>query len=152
MLVVMVGVVTYGTYIMTGRVPWQGLTSLKKPDLKIPELGLPAQQAVKQRFYKWEDEDGVRHFSSEPPGDNLRYEIVEVDPNINVVAPVPLEPNEAVPEQAHEASSDKREADENDSPFPYSPERVKKLMDDARDVQKTLNERAEKQQELLNDL
>ena len=154
MLVVTVGVLSYGTYLMTGRIPWQGLR-FKKPDIKIPDgLSLPAQKAAKQQVYKWKDADGVWHFSSEPPTDNSVFEQLEIDPNINVIASVPVEPKEEPVGQPQESVDSGQDEDDKDNPvdFPYSPERVKKLMDDARDVQKTLNDRAERQKAILDSL
>lgn len=153
MLVVTVGVLGYGTYLMTGRFPWQGLRLSEKPDIKLPEgLTLPAQKAAKQLVYKWKDTDGVWHFSTEAPADGSVFEQLEIDPNTNVIASVPVEIADEEIEPAEKSLPDKPDTGESPVDFPYSPDRVKKLMDDARDVQKTLNDRAEKQKAILDSL
>ncbi len=151
MVVVMLGVMLYAVYLRTGRVPWQDLGAFKKPNISVPKkLSLPGKKAKKELVYKWQDADGVWQYSQEPPPERESYSQIEVDPNANVVAAVPT------PEQAEETESiegnESEKNDKDDTLFPYTPERIEKLMDDARDVQNKLNERAGKQQEILDGL
>jgi hypothetical protein len=87
---ILVGLLTCGSYLITGRLPWHGLTFIPGTDLKLPaELNLPTLKGGRQLVYKWRDANGVWHFGTEPPGGNLSYEQIEVDPNWNIIDAVP---------------------------------------------------------------
>jgi hypothetical protein len=38
-----------------------------------------------ETLYRWTDADGVIQYTDEPPPDDIEYEIVEVDPDANVI-------------------------------------------------------------------
>ncbi len=151
MLVVIVGVMSYGAYLTTGKLPWQSLTLPKNPNLlKSKQPMKPAKKAKKDLVYKWRDAHGVWQFSEEPPTDDLAYDQLEVDPNASVINLSPI----AQEKEGHtKAAGDKAEGSkESVTAFPFAPERIQKLTDDAREVQEKLNKRAQSQQKLLEDL
>lgn len=136
MIVVMLGVSNYVLYIMTGKTPF---TSDSLPSLDTVKDLTPAIPAGKDTAYKWVDEKGVVHFSTEPPPEEQQAERLEVDPNVNVIKSVkPREQESPETAPAPELQS------------PYTPEGAKKLIDDARNVQKLLDDRYEKQKEIID--
>jgi hypothetical protein len=163
MTVVMFAVVNYAAYLKTGRSLWPFFAdkiSAKLAQLKkdagetvnsVQETAAP--ESAKQIIYKWTDTDGVLQYTSEPPPQGISAEIVKVDPNANLMKAVkaPEPEPEPVPVAAAPAEQEKTPAGP-DIPFPYTPEQIKKTMDDARNVQKMMNDKAEKQQQILDQL
>lgn len=135
MLVVTIGISHYGMYLMTGRSP---LSDLSFSKLELPSFSAPALPQGKETAYKWKDENGVTHYSSEAP-QHLQSTTIEVDPNTNLVQATKL------PEKPKEDSKEPATTQPSvNVPGPvYSPQTVKKLIDDANNVQNTLNERYE---------
>ncbi len=132
MLAIVVGMSNYMMYIMTGKSPFSGLSSdmsLSAPDVSniIPKGN--------ERAYKWTDENGVVHYSSEAP-DHLDSETMDVNPNTNIIQGI------TAPEETETASTAPASAQPQ---MPqgniYNPETIRKLIDDAKSVQGTLNDR-----------
>jgi len=133
LLVITVGMSHYGMYLMTGKSPLSDF-SFSAPD--IPSFSAPSLPQGRETAYKWTDENGVTHYSSEPP-QNQQAKAIEVDPNTNLVQGMKIEPKA---EKAPEASAQNNIV----APGPvYNPQTVKKLIDDAQAVQGTLNKRYE---------
>lgn len=130
MVAIAIGGSNYLMYIMTGKSPMSlpDSFSLTGPDFS---KAIPAKQ---DKVYKWTDENGKTHFSSEPPPDTESASLLEVDPNnVNVIQSV---------------KPRKRDGDAAATPDisvgnVYSPSNVKKLINDAKDVQNKLNKRYE---------
>nr|WP_252738328.1 DUF4124 domain-containing protein [Saccharophagus degradans] len=128
-VVLALGASNYMMYIMTGKLPFstESLPSFSSPSL-------PTFAEGKTTAYKWTDANGVVHYSSEPPPNPADAAVkMEVDPNVNLIQGIKEEPTIA------------GEADTPQGPdFSgniYSPEKVKKLVDDAKAVQQQMNER-----------
>ena len=159
----MFALVNYAAYLQTGRSLWPFFAdkiSAKLADLKkgtsetldsVQETATPG--SVKQTIYKWTDTDGVLQYTSEPPPEGISAEIVKVDPNANLIQAVkaPEPEQEAVSVAAAPTETEKTPAGP-DIPFPYTPEQIKKTMDDAKNVQKMMNDKADKQQQILDNL
>ena len=139
MLVVVVGVSNYALYIMTGKTPFS-TNSLKMPDLSAPSVN-SLVNGGKTTAYKWTDENGVVHYSSEPPPEQQQVEVLEVDPNVNLVQGI--QKKEEIPGPGSQPSLDLPGGNV------YSPENVQKLIQDAKDVQKKLNERYQEQEKIV---
>ena len=155
---VVAGASGYAAYLKTGRLPWQGL-SWSPPQVKIgkPAVPLPGSDAGDDRpIYKWRDEDGGWVYSNSKPPDGVEFDIVAVDPQANIMKPVTTsEPEQTAAPQALAANEHgDKDASQNpaEQPALYSPEGVKKLMDDAKNVQNVINEQARKQHEMINQL
>lgn len=135
----MIGISNYALYIMTGKSPMSFSlpnfasvsNSVKAPDLKglIP--------AGKERAYKWKDADGLVHYSGEPPSEGQAVELLDVDPNTNLVQGL-----KATPKPSAEPGPGPAQP-QIPSGNIYSPETIKELMDNAKGVQDTLNKRYE---------
>jgi len=93
--------------------------------------------------YQWVDDKGVTHYGGTPPAGQGEYAKKEIRANTNVISALKVSEE---PEEVEMKSRVSRVGSV------YSPEGVKKLMDDAGDISKTLDERAAKQEELLNNL
>ncbi len=139
MLIIVVGMSNYVMYIMTGKSPFS--FSGNGPSLPNAPSMSDLVPAGKQTAYKWTDANGVVHYSSEPPPEGQQATELEVDPNANLIQglreapadnPAPAATPEAVMPQGHV----------------YDPRTIQKLMDDAKQVQETLNERYEGLEEL----
>jgi len=118
-----------------------GLSDLQKLKAKAPKSFSNAVIDEKVQVYKWRDEHGVMQFSNTPPASGAAAELVEFNPNNNVVQAV------RVPE--HEAAVDEVSTS---APNPYSINGMKKVMDDAKGVEQLLQNRHEQQQKMLNDI
>ncbi len=125
---------------------------LKMPDISMPDMPdakkLTSGSGDKDFFYKWYDAQGNVQFTTEPPPDGVEYTIKGYDPNANVIQAVKAPPEEKPEEDSGAAK--KPGLDLNAEDNPYSPENVKKLIEDAKDVQKILNQRYQDQNSALN--
>ncbi|TVZ39792.1 uncharacterized protein DUF4124 [Alteromonadaceae bacterium 2753L.S.0a.02] len=144
MVIVMLGISNYVLYIMTGKTPF---SSDSLPSISAPKLSdlKPKLPAGKDKVYKWTDDKGVVHYSSEAPQQTTEAtETLEVDPNTNVIQGIEVpteEKTETVQAPPPQPSLHN----------PYSQEGVQKLMDDARNVQKLLDDRYEQQKKIMGD-
>lgn len=109
----------------------------------ISELG----NAVVEKdvtVYQWKDEHGVTHYGGTPPTGQGSYDKKEIRANTNVVQATKQTEEEDKPE-----TQGSRIAKVGSI---YSPEGVKNLMDDTKDLQKQMNDRTAEQDKLLDSL
>lgn len=140
MIFVMLGISNYGFYLMTGKAPL--LSGFKFPDFSKTDLN-PLSSAP-ETAYKWVDENGRTHYSNEVPAQSQpAIEVIKVDPNTNIIQAVEL------PEEAEEGETTVITPVEG--PL-YKPENIQKLINDAKNVEKVLQERHKKQEEIINNL
>lgn len=128
-MVLALGASNYMMYIMTGKLPFstESLPSFSSPSL-------PTFAEGKTTAYKWTDANGVVHYSSEPPPNPAESAVkMEVDPNVNLIQGIKEEPTIA-------GETDTPQGPDFSGNI-YSPEKVKKLVDDAKAVQQQMNER-----------
>lgn len=144
-VVIALGASNYMLYIMTGKTPFDS------NDMKIPDLSLSSPKLDKinplsgsSTVYKWVDENGVTQYSSEPPPENVQRKVLEIDPNVNVVQGLRIEEEE--PQEIAQTQNNVIPQGQV-----YNPQAIKKLMDDAKNVQKKLNERYKEQEKALQD-
>lgn len=148
MLVTVVVAVALPFTVLKGKdgAPLMTLDKVKMPSLPtLPDidLSLPSSDSSKSdTVYKWQDSQGVWQFSTTPPPQGTQYSTQVYNPAANQVqafeAPKP-EP-ETQPQQATGVPS------LSDA---YNPQNIQKLMQNAQQIQNTLNERAQQQQQLL---
>lgn len=128
-VVLALGASNYMMYIMTGKLPFstESLPSFSSPSL-------PTFAEGKTTAYKWTDANGVVHYSSEPPPNPADAAVkMEVDPNVNLIQGIKEKPTIA-------GETDTPQGPDFSGNI-YSPEKVKKLVDDAKAVQQQMNER-----------
>ena len=133
--------------------PLMSIDDLKGPDLSLPKIpsGIsPPDSATgsagNDLIYKWKDAEGVTQFTSSPPPAGVEYTSKGYDPNMNLIQSVKVKPEpEAEPEAEPQSKKEKTSSIGN----PYSPEKVEKLFDDAKNIEKLLNDRMKQQEAAL---
>ncbi len=117
--------------------------NFNKLQVKLPSKLKKAVIDEKVQVYKWRDEHGIMQFSSTAPVGSNNAERIEINTGSNVVdavnVPVKQEKKEA-PAAAVESAS------------PYSVKAMKKVIDDAKDVEETLQQRTKQQQKMIENL
>ena len=138
----------------SGR-PLMSFNDLKMPDV-VPEIAdeIPVQPSAEDVVYQWKDAEGNLHFSSDPPAEGIEYTTRSFDPNTNVIQSVKKKDDSSLvaSDTPGSASKDGQGEEEGGIGNPYTPQKIEKLFDDAREVQEKLNERYQKQQEILENL
>jgi hypothetical protein len=133
--------------------PLMSLDKLKTPDISVPRLpttGLGSDDGNKDLIYRWTDREGVIHFTNTPPPRGVEYTVKGYDPNTNLIQSVKLPQAEEPPERKPvQAATKQPPGSLREIGNPYSVEKVEKLMEDARNVQKLLEDRLERQEELI---
>jgi hypothetical protein len=164
MLFIVVGIGSYMIYLKTGQSPWS-LAMFKLPNM--PKVELPFSDEVvnlgplgeeaskggvvlgegKTRVYKWQDEFGQWHYGEKSPEDVQTVESMVVNREQNVIVGI-RKPVEPLAEQSQVTQA----KPSGDSPIesPYSPEKIQKLFEDAKGLQKVLDDRAAAQEKLLS--
>lgn len=96
--------------------------------------------------YQWTDAQGVTHYGSTPPTGQGSYQVKQIQANANLM-------------QAHKSPVEEEEADSQGPKAKvakvgslYTPEGVKGMMDDASQLQEQMNQRAEEQEKMLQEL
>jgi hypothetical protein len=117
------------------RIDWPHL-----PDIPGPVLGGDAAPAAAVTVYKWRGDDGEWQFGGSPPAAGVPFETVSVDPEANRVEGIRSAPAEPVMAPA---------AAPTGAAGAYSPARIQRTLDEAREVQSLLNQRAQQQAEVL---
>ena len=62
---------------------------IKRKLTSLYQQRTPLSAAIKH--YKWQDKSGQWHYSNEPPPKGVKFEVVEVDPDVNVTPAVETE-------------------------------------------------------------
>lgn len=163
MVGIALGMSNYMMYIMTGNSPFSDFKlptlssfKFKKPNLNISNPFDGSLTSGSNHAYKWTDIHGTVHYSSEPPPeiDSIEklteatamntLQRINVDPNINLIrGETSTQEKEIQVEKSIQAES---------TPHLYSPGGAKKLMEDAKNIEKLLNDRHLKQQEIIDKL
>ena len=116
---------------------------------ELPQVDAPGGSLLKgeDRVYQWYDGDGNIQFTTDPPPQGVDFEVRSFDPDANVIKSVELpRENQAVTGEGAETAS----ADPSDIGNPYSGENLRKLFEDARNVEKLLERRFQNQESQLN--
>ncbi len=98
----------------------------------------------KVQVYKWRDEDGVMQFSSTPPLESGRAELVELTPNTNIVKAIEVPEDE--PEQKRSRPRVMTVGN------PYTPEGMKDLLDTTSTLAEDMGQKQIEQQQLMNQI
>ena len=117
-------------------------SGLAKLTAKAPKNLSNVVTNEKVQVYRWSDENGVMQFSNTPPPTGTNAEQIVLDPNSNLLQAV------KIPEKKEEP----KQVAKTESTNPYSVKGMKKVMDDARGVEKMLQQRHEEQQKMMNNL
>lgn len=150
------GISNYLLYLTTGQ---SLLSKLRKPNLPNISVGLDTLKGLQDNLpsitsqpkdsiregveiaYKWTDAQGVVHYSAEPPAEVQATEIIELDPNTNIV-------------QSYKGNKEASALPETETAQPAStalaPTSGQNVLNDAKEVERLLNERFAKQRETID--
>jgi len=133
--------------------PLMSIGNLSLPDISMPDFSnlSPDQGSIsvdgKDLVYKWVDSEGNLQFSTSPPSEGIEYTVKGYDPNTNLIQAV--EVPKAADSESKEPDSKKRVTSADDIGNAYSPEQIEKLFEDAKNVEKLLNERFKNQEAIV---
>lgn len=159
-ILIFVGLGYYSNYLMTGKTPSIDINKLTTPDINISKFTDTFSkkiETIKQdispketSLYKWKDAKGVIHYTSEKPsGDIQDLESIKLSSDTNIIpsvsAPAPIN-DSSERSSSHQQTQTTTEAPSNI----YSPEGIKNLINEAKDVQNLMNEQFNQQENLIN--
>lgn len=130
------------------------LPGLSMPSLpKAPEIDSMTESADfiggRDTIYQWHDSEGNIQFTTDPPPQGTEYQVRHFDPDANVIKSVDMPISET--SAANSGSDAEQNADSADQEInPYSQDGVKKLIEDAKNVEKLLNQRFRSQESAIN--
>lgn len=140
--------------------PLMSFSSLKMPEIGLPDapsmpespISVPGLESIGEKnvIYEWRDSEGNIQFTNVPPPQGVEYTVKGYDPDTNVIQSVKL-PAEASADESDSNEEKTRSAEPDGITSVYSPENIKKLFDDAENVEKLLNERLKKQEAIVGD-
>jgi hypothetical protein len=154
---IMFGLSTYVGYLYTGQLPpflsglqgllpargaapapgsanWTDIGSMQGRT-ETDEGGYQRVESGETTFYKWQDAQGRWHFDQRKPPESVKASQQNVSvPAIGSVAPAPAQ-EQAAAKLAPESSPDSKMVN------PYSRDGVQQILDQAREVQRMMNER-----------
>jgi len=131
------------------------------PDFKMPNIEMPDMLASDKKrrtsgggsredvFYRWNDAKGNVQFTTEPPPDGIEYTVKGYNPDTNLIQAVEIPVEEPPPAPVVETASESNSSEQGlDSP--YTKEKIQKLFDDTKNIEKLLNQRYEDQNSAAN--
>ena len=135
-----------------------GSPLLSFSDLKLPESDIPLADKLKSAaevdnlgsgdvIFNWTDNEGNIQFSNSLPPTGVEYTVKDYDPNLNVIQAVEVPVDE--PEEELNSESEKHITGTGDIGNPYSPEKLEKLFEDTKNIEKLLNQRIRNQEAIL---
>lgn len=144
-MIALVGVLLAVPYYMMGGAVPDFLSGFSGSSVPTPTGVSGIGNAVTDKdvtVYQWVDEKGVKHYSNTPPA-GQQAETLHLRSDTNLIKAIE-------PPAEKKPSRPKVTSIGGGMTNPYSPGGAKKLMDDAKNVQELLNQRFERQQEILN--
>ena len=132
--------------------PLMSFSSFSLPEFSLPEMpSLPASSAPVEAqgidlggrdvIYQWRDAHGNLNFTSEPPPEGVEFTLRGFDPDANVIpslSPAAIEGDDGGEATAQTKAQPREPGDIGN---PYSREAIEKLFEDAKNIEKMLNER-----------
>jgi len=159
----MAGLGTYANYLMTGKLPDIITNRPKIPDIKMPNLP-DLTNSLSDKFtsikkkttaddtylYKWRDANGVIHYTSEKPAEGIDYDSIKLKNDVNVIPAVPtVSKSEITDKEPVQQRSPKLPSTELPTNV-YSPEGIKNLLNQAKNVQNLVNEQFKHLEDISN--
>ncbi len=134
-------------YILTGGDGGFQIPGISDMVGKAPEGISEIGNAVIEKdvtVYQWVDDKGITHYGSTPPVGQGAYKKKEIRANTNLLNAY------KAPEKEEQETTQKSRVSRIGNP--YSPEGVKDLMGNAKDTSQQMNDRAEEQQKMLDEI
>ncbi len=155
-ILLMFGLSNYANYLMTGKTPDISFEKPSLPKIDMSKLtgsvsekfdSIKKEKSTEDTYlYKWRDAKGVIHYTSEKPSKNIaNIESIKINNDTNVVPSVSSNEEESVQQQSVAS-----ELPTEIPPNLYSPEGVKQLIDQAKNVQNQMNEQFQEQENIIN--
>ena len=134
------------------------LSDISLPDFSMPDLPkisgaknsapLDEDLSGKDVFYKWYDSNGNIQFTSEPPPEGIEYTLKGFDPDTNVIQAVKAPPKESGSDESTPVQNKSTDLEETGNP--YSPDSIKKLFEDTKNIEKLLQQRSQDHNSQIN--
>ena len=137
--------------------PLMSFGNLKMPEFslpdipKLPDTGKDSDAVLTGNtdlIYEWKDSEGRLQFSNSHPPEGIEFTVREYDPNTNVIQSVEI-PAKVSEVKSEESRTNKKVISTDGSGNIYSPEQIKKLIGDAKNVENVLNDRLKKQDAII---
>lgn len=134
---------------------WSDIKMPTMPPLNLPELpalSLPGgDEATREphqpvKLYRWQGPDGSMQFSNQLPPEGVSYEVVEVNPDANMIQP--MEESGGETNVRPETTDQPATSLSIPSPLTISPGETLQLIEDARNVRQLSEERLQQQEAL----
>ena len=152
MCLIGLGAGNYVLYLLSGKTVFRDLDMPDIPELSLSIPELPTVSRVvsdtmdsdADTVFKWTDDAGVIHYSSEAP-EQVQAQVIQLDPDTNLVEATRVQPQMTQNRQANPAT------DAPSSPSPdWQGRDINKLISDAQNVEKLLQDRYNKQKEIID--
>ena len=143
-----------------------GRTLMSLSDINLPNFSLPKLPSLpkmpdassigsaddslrgKDIFYKWYDAQGNVQFTTEPPAEGIEYTVKGFDPDTNLIQAVEMPEPEPAPDES--SPNEQKAGEPGVTGNPYSRESIDKLYEDAKNIEKVLQQRFQDQESTLN--
>jgi hypothetical protein len=141
--------------------PLLSLDDLKAPDISLPDISipkvfddvklpkLPEASPDQDIVYQWYDAEGNLNFTSQPPPQGTEYTVKGYDPNTNLIQSVELDEEPEASDSDSEQNANTPVKGVSEIGSPYSPEKVEQLFNDAKNIEKLLNDRMKQQEAMI---
>ncbi len=137
--------------------PLMSISDLKMPDFGLPKVvkdaklpKLPVGDSSNQDIiYQWRGAEGSLHFTSQPPPEGIEYTVKGYDPRTNLIQSVKIEEDPKASDFDSEQKGKAPVKGASEIGNPYSPEKVEKLFNDAKNIEKLLNDRMKQQEAMI---
>ncbi len=161
--VVLSGFFFYANYLSTGRLPTVPDIGLDQAKSTVSGLGETIKSwisgiggftestadssgdpEIPGTIYRWQDDQGSVHYGDQPPEGALNLELIsDIDPNVNLMQLPKAEP------ASKPASIQSRQPGSQET-NPYGADGARQVLDKAREARDLMNERNQRQQEILD--
>jgi len=108
--------------------------------VNIPDAVDSSIEGQTRTFHKWQDATGAWNYGENPPADARSLTAISLKLNDNVVPSTPVAKS-----QDKEGAQEQPQLETPSLASPYSPSQIKKLFEDTRQLQETLNQRQREQ-------
>jgi uncharacterized protein DUF4124 len=147
-ILILLGLGNVTNYLMTGNTPdieISKLTDSLSDKFKSIKIKKPVTDSY---LYKWRDDKGVIHYTSEKPTGNIQnLEQIKLSSDTNIV------PSVSETEVTNDNATHHQSSELTSTNVPtniYSPEGVKQLIEQAKEVQNLTNEQFNQQENIIN--
>ena len=164
-IVIFLSLGIYAEYLRTGQLPDLNIQIPQKPEINVSNITQKMTDSIAEKLdhvkdvklhdknqnqmYKWRGENGVIHYTSEKPADNIDYESIRFSGETNVVPAI--KQDSSVAASTETSAPEKTAHPSTDIPDNlYSPEGIQQLFDQAENIQNLVNDKFRQQESSIN--